>query len=173
MNDNKEVADTSVQSADGDASTIQAITELKSRVDYLSSQLKKTQGERDELLNKFINDQPIVEEKTEKPAEVKEIKTEMQLAREFSDLCSTKPNNLDYCKKIIEMDDWYLENKGESIFDPYGREVQVTANERETSRRVHEALQSCIDKAEGNPKAFDDELSRVCPGRFPDKTGRK
>lgn len=174
MNDNKEVADTSVQSTDGDASTIKAITDLKNRVDSLSLQLKKTQGERDDLLNKFINDQPIEEEKPEeKPAEVKPAKTELELAKEFGKLVAEKPNNLEYCKKMIEMDNYYLEHKGESIFDPYGREVQITANERETSKRVHDAIQSCIDQANGDPKAFDEALARVCPGRFPDKTGRK
>lgn len=162
---------TNVQQSDSEASTIKAVTELKTRVDSLTAQLQKTASERDELLNKFINDQP-VEEVKEQPIEVKEIKTELQLAKEFSDLCSTKPNNLDYCKKMLELDEWYRENKGESVFLPYGREVQVTANERDTADRVHDAIKLCIDEANGDPKSFDAAMSRVCPGTFPDKTRR-
>ena len=76
---------------------------------------------------------------------------------------------LEYAKKAIEMDDWYIENKGESIFLPKGHEVVVTENERATAERVHAALKDCIEQSNDDPRVFNATLSKICPGRFPEK----
>lgn len=145
-----------------------AVNELKARLDSLSAENESLKKAKSDYYDKILNDQPAPKE-----VEIKEIKTDEQLAREFSDLVKTKPSNLEMAKKVIEIDDHYREKTGESVFLPYGRDVQVTENERATADRVHDALEYCIEASNGNAELFNAELSRICPGRFPDKTGKK
>lgn len=151
---------------------IKIVTDMKKRLTALEQENAQLKADKSTLLNNFINDQPAtpVDEKKEVPAnEPKVRKTEEQLAKEFNDLVKSNPNNLDYAKKVIEMDDWYIENKGESIFLPKGHEVVVTENERATAERVHDALKDCIEQSNDDPRVFNAVLSKICPGRFPEK----
>lgn len=145
------------------------VSEMKSRLDALQAENASLKKAKSEYYDKVLNDQKLVE----KPIEIKEIKDEKKLAQEFSDIVSAKSSNLETAKKIVEIDEWYRENKGESVFLPHGREVQVTENERATADRVHDALKTCIEASEGNPTLFNAKLAEICPGRFPDKTGKK
>lgn len=162
---------TNVTQSDTPASgDIKVVTELKKRLDALEQENNQLKADKSELLNNFINDQPAQKEVIETPVvEPKVHKTEEQLAKEFNDLVKSNPSNLEYAKKAIEMDDWYIENKGESIFLPKGHEVVVTENERATAERVHAALQDCIEQSNDDPRVFNAALSKICPGRFPEK----
>lgn len=150
---------------------IKVVTELKRRLDALEQENNQLKADKSELLNNFINDQPPAQKEDSKPPvnEPKVHKTEEQLAKEFNDLVKSNPSNLEYAKKAIEMDDWYIENKGESIFLPKGHEVVVTENERATAERVHAALKDCIEQSNDDPRVFNATLSKICPGRFPEK----
>lgn len=163
---------TNVTQSDAPASgDIKVVTELKRRLDALEQENNQLKADKSELLNNFINDQPPAQkEVTEPPVnEPKVHKTEEQLAKEFNDLVKSNPSNLEYAKKAIEMDNWYIENKGESIFLPKGHEVIVTENERATAERVHTALKDCIEQSNDDPRVFNAVLSKICPGRFPEK----
>ncbi len=163
------------ENAPGASTDVDSVIELKKRYDEALKENMKLREDKAKLVNNFINNNPAEgdgEEKKkpedEKPV-VKVIKTEEQLAKEFADVVKTKPTNLDYAKKVVEMDDWYRENKGESIFLPKGRNVNVTANERDTADRVNAAFKDAIEAANGDPKAFDSYIANICPGRFPEK----
>lgn len=163
------------ETAPGASTDVDSVIELKKRYDEALKENMKLREDKAKLVNNFINNNPAEgdgEEKKkpedEKPV-VKVIKTEEQLAKEFADVVKTKPTNLDYAKKVVEMDDWYRENKGESIFLPKGRNVNVTANERDTADRVNAAFKDAIEAANGDPKAFDSYMANICPGRFPEK----
>ncbi len=163
------------ETAPGASTDVDSVIELKKRYDEALKENMKLREDKAKLVNNFINNNPAEgdgEEKKkpedEKPV-VKIIKTEEQLAKEFADVVKTKPTNLDYAKKVVEMDDWYRENKGESIFLPKGRNVNVTANERDTADRVNAAFKDAIEAANGDPKAFDSYMANICPGRFPEK----
>ena len=154
---------------------VDSVIELKKRYDEALRENQKLREDKSKLVNNFINNNPVEgdgDEKKkpedEKPV-VKIIKTEEQLAKEFDAMIKTHPSNLDFAKKVIEMDDWHRENKGESIFLPKGRNVNVTENERATADRVHDAFNDAIEASNGDPKAFDSYMSTICPGRFPEK----
>lgn len=163
------------ENAPGASTDVDSVIELKKRYDEALKENMKLREDKAKLVNNFINNNPAEgdgEDKKkpedEKPV-VKIIKTEEQLAKEFDAMIKTHPSNLDYAKKVIEMDDWHRENKGESIFLPKGRNVNVTENERATADRVHDAFKDAIEASNGDPKAFDSYMSSICPGRFPEK----
>lgn len=159
------------QDGGGASEDTKLVIEMKAQLDALKKENTQLKSDKSTLLNNFINNQPDTTE--EKPPVVieqpKEKKTEEKLAKEFNDLVKSNPTNLEMAKKMIEMDDWYIENNGESIFLPKGREVVVTENERATAERVHSALETCIEQANDDPRIFNATLAKVCPGRFPEK----
>ena len=162
------------ENAPGASTDVDSVIELKKRYDEALKENMKLREDKAKLVNNFINNNPAEGDGEDKKPEdekpvVKIIKTEEQLAKEFDAMIKTHPSNLDYAKKVIEMDDWHRENKGESIFLPKGRNVNVTENERATADRVHDAFKDAIEASNGDPKAFDSYMSSICPGRFPEK----
>lgn len=154
---------------------VDSLIELKKRYDDVLKENLKLREDKSKLVNNIINNNPVDNdgegEKDPKDTTpvVEIVKTEAQLAKEFDDVVKTKPSNLAYAEKVIEMDEWYRKHKGESIFLPKGRNVNVTENERATADRVNAAFKDAIEASHGDPKAFDSYMATICPGRFPEK----
>ena len=160
----KTTNNTDVESANN---LTEVLTNYKQQMADLQRQLETVQSQNAELVSNFLNNN---EPETEPEPEPTVVKSKELLAKEFSDLMSTKPTNLDFCKKALELDDAAIARGDESVFLPFGRQVEVTENERSIARRVHDAFKTALDNSNGDPRAFDHEIERLCPGRFPDRT---
>ena len=73
----------------------------------------------------------------------------------FSDEPKT---NLDYVKKVLEIREAGL-RQGENINMPFGAKAEYTDNDEAETEFIAQALQECVDKANGNPMAFNFYLS--------------
>lgn len=139
------------------------IAKLTAENERLAKENESLEDAKDRYYDVLLNHNEPKEEEAPKV-----VKSESMLRKEFSDLMATNPDNMTYVSKVVEMDDWYREHKGESIFLPKGPTVKVTADERATADRVHDAFVQCLENADGDPEQFDLEMKKICPDAFPD-----
>lgn len=69
-------------------------------------------------------------------------------------------SNLEYAKLVVELDDACIREDGESCFLPKGRNVTVTADERDVANRFHNCLVDCIEEADGDEEIFNQAMNR-------------
>lgn len=77
----------------------------------------------------------------------------------FSD--NSELSNLDYVQTALELRQAILDNGGDDIFVGRGSKLTPDDNDYAKAKKVAEALQSCIDNAEGNSEIFTRELMRI------------
>lgn len=77
------------------------------------------------------------------------------------DLFTKSLSNLEFIEKTLQLRQNILEEKGEDIFAPDGPQFSFTEDDRRDAQRVADALQSCVDVADGNSAIFTNELQRI------------
>ena len=70
-------------------------------------------------------------------------------------------SNLDYVQTALELRQAILDNGGDDVFVGRGSKLTPDDNDYAKAKKVAEALQSCIDNAEGNSEIFTRELMRI------------
>lgn len=70
-------------------------------------------------------------------------------------------SNLDYVQTALELRQAILDNGGDDIFVGRGSKLTPDDNDYAKAKKVAEALQSCIDNADGNSEIFTRELMRI------------
>lgn len=132
---------------------IQAINDLKansvSRESYM-----KLKAENKRLISNLI------EGKQEESLPKKEKVDIGQLRKELFDRDTSK-TNLDYVSKSLQLRDALLERGDKDPFLPWGKQIAPTKADEEAASRVAEALQECVDYADGDPAVFNSELQRI------------
>ena len=83
-----------------------------------------------------------------------------QLRKELFDRDSSK-TNLDYVSKSLQLREALLESGAKDPFLPWGKQIAPTKADEEAATRVAEALQECVDYADGDPAVFNSELQRI------------
>lgn len=132
---------------------IQAIKDLKdntvSREAYL-----KLKAENKRLISN------LVEGNQDESAPQKEKADIGKLRRDLFDRDSSK-TNLDYVSKSLQLRDALLERGDKDPFLPWGKQIAPTQADEEAANRVAQALQDCVDYADGDPAVFNSELQRI------------
>ena len=67
-------------------------------------------------------------------------------------------SNLEYCKAALGVRNLVLAEKGIDVFMPNG--ASATAEDQEKAQAVADAIQECIDYADGDSALFTQELQR-------------
>ena len=70
-------------------------------------------------------------------------------------------NNLEYAKTALALRDQIMKEGGKDPFLPYGLDVSPTKADMEAAEEVVEALESCIEVADGDADVFTNELQRI------------
>jgi hypothetical protein len=83
-----------------------------------------------------------------------------QLRKELFDRDASK-TNLDYVSKSLQLREALLERGDKDPFLPWGKQIAPTKADEEAANRVAEALQECVDYADGDPAVFNSELQRI------------
>lgn len=147
-------SETSPQSANPEVATAELVQRLQARLNKVEAENKSLSEAKakyyDAVLNGGIS---------QKPAEVQHRSMEeirKDLINTFAD--DKECTNLDYCKLVVELDDESRRTTGESVFLPKGHNVTPTVDEYNTADKMNAVLKECIEKADGNPIAFNAEL---------------
>lgn len=140
-------------------------TEAMTAEDYIS-ELEKIRGstvsreeyarickENKQLANALTNGSSINKEPEQKP-DLSELRKKV-----FTD---KKKNNLEYFNDVLKFRSASLDQTGNDPFLASTHNYTPTDNDRESSEKIADQIQDCIDYAAGDPTVFTIELQRRC-----------
>ena len=143
----EEINETEIETTDTDY--IEAIKNLKENT-VPKEKYDKLKSENKQLLDSLIKGESI-EAAPKGP-------TDEELRK---DLFGKNLNNLDFVSKALKLRENILNETGEDIFAPDGAQFSFSDEDRRDAQKVAEALQACIDTADGNSAIFTTELQRI------------
>ena len=76
-------------------------------------------------------------------------------------LFSGNLNNLEYAETALTLRNEIIKQGGRDPFLPYGVEISPTKMDVDAAEEVADALESCIEVAQGDPDVFTNELQRI------------
>lgn len=76
-------------------------------------------------------------------------------------------SNLEFCTTALELRNEIIKRGGGDPFLPVGKQIAPTAEDVQKANQVAEALQSCIEYAEGDSAVFTNELQRITIDAMP------
>ena len=129
---------------------IEVINNLKAN-SVSKDKYQKLKDENKRLLDSLVNGQQV-----EAPNTPKVSNDELR-----KDLFNKNLSNLEFVEKTLQLRKNILEEKGEDIFAPDGPQFSFSDDDRRDAQRVADALQSCVDTADGNSVIFTNELQRI------------
>lgn len=148
---------------DSEQDYVQAINDLKSNT-VSKEQYQKLRSENKKLLDALVNGQQIETPKEEK-ADIAELRK--KLFNKDGNL-----SNLEYVETTLQLRNALIENGDTDPFLPYGDKVDITNDMRDKADRVAEALQECVDFADGDSGIFTAQLQRITKDVLPGRRAR-
>lgn len=129
-----------------------AINELKQNsVDR--SKYEELRAENKRLINSIVNGTAV---------DVAQPKAEVDVQALRNKLFNGEPlSNLEYVETALELRKALIEKGQADPFLPQGAQISPTQDDIATANRVAEALQGCVDYAEGDSAVFTNELQRI------------
>lgn len=131
---------------------IQAINELKQN-SVKKEEYEKVVAEKNKYLKALIDG-----EATDLPTQKKE-PVDIDALRK--DLFGKDLSNLDYAKKALALREAIIEKDGVDIFAGKSQHHNPDDDDYATAQKVADALQSCVEIADGDTEIFTRELMRI------------
>lgn len=150
-NENVNVQAQAVNDTNSDKDYVDAIERLQKN-SVSKEEYEKVLKDRKTLIDRLANGQYDEQPKVDAPKDLNKL-------REFLKPDSM-PLNLDFAKSTLELRNELLK-RGEDIFLPVGEGVNITDEDVRTANKVAEALQYCVDQADGNADVFNNTLIRI------------
>lgn len=155
---NEEIVNaTNSQVEDNTNDYIETINQLKAST-VGREEYEKLKRENRQLLDSLVNG-------TTPEAHVVKEKKDINKMRD--ELLLQENSNLGYVSKALELRAEMIERGMGDPFLPVGKQIAATADDIRTANRVAEALQSCVDYAEGDSQLFTAELQRITRDTVP------
>lgn len=132
-----------------------ALDEMGKKVKVLEAQNAELLAAKKKYYDSILNGSESMEDAGPKERTRDEIRKDL-FGRKDKDNMS----NLEYAKLVVELDDACIREEGESCFIPKGKDVNPTVDERDTAKRFHEVLKTCIKEADGDNEIFNQALAR-------------
>lgn len=155
--ENKDLTpDTSV-GADN-AQYIDAIKKLKaSSVD--KEAYDKLLKENKMLLDSIVESKPATEQPETPKVDVKALRKDL--------LTNENLSNLDYAKKALALRNELIKEGKDDPFLPTGHKIIYSADDEVIAQRVADALEHCVEVADGDSAIFTNELQRIMIDSMP------
>lgn len=83
------------------------------------------------------------------------------------DILTKDMTNLEYATKVLDLRNELLKRGENDPFLPYGHNYTLEDNDVICANKAAEALQHCVDVAQGNPDIFQNELQRIMVDTVP------
>lgn len=158
MSDN-EIKQSEIQADTTEQNYINAIADMKKNT-VSKSEYDKVLLENKQLLETLVNGNTI-ETKVEEP------KVDINALRKdlFNDDSNINAN--DFIAKSLQLREEILKREGKDIFVPTGHNYVPTESDFEDAQRTADALQYCLDRADGDSNIFTNELQRILVDTIP------
>ena len=135
---------------------IEAMAEMRKNT-VSKEEYNKVIEENRQLLNAMVNGETFNNPQPEPEVDIQALKR---------DLFTKDLTNLEFAQKSLELREELLK-RGQDPFLPNGREYISNEFDTNEAQRTADALQHCIDIAQGNPSIFQNELQRILVDPIP------
>lgn len=156
---NQSVSQQDVVDTGAELDPIEALKEIKKN-SVPRSEYDRVVAERNKIFNAYANG-----EREEKPAE--EPPVDVDALRQS--IFNGELNNLEYAENALKLRTELLKRGERDPFLPYGKDVYPTAEDEAEAQTVADALQSCIEVAQGDSAIFTNELQRIMVNTAPQR----
>lgn len=147
------------QETDTSVDYISAINEMKKN-SVSKEAYNSLREENRKLINSLVNSSPLEEKKSAKPVyDITELRNKLFGEKTLS--------NLEYAKTALDLRNALIENGEDDPFLPKCEKLSWDENDINKANKVAEALQKCIDYAEGDNEVFTNELQRITVDAMP------
>lgn len=136
---------------------IEVISEMKKNT-VSKQEYNKVLEENKQLLNAMVSGQQLNVPTPEPEVDINEIR---------NDLFTKDMTNLDYATKALALRNELLKRGERDPFVPYGHNYLPTDFDIAEADKAADALQHCIDVADGDPAIFQNELQRILVDTIP------
>lgn len=130
---------------------IETIAEMKKNT-VSKEEYNKVLEENKQLVNTLVNGGTIQVEQSEVLVDTDALKRE---------LSSKEMTNLEYATKALQLRNELLKRGEKDPFLPNGHEYIPNDTDNQEAQRAADALQYCVDVADGDPHIFQTELQRI------------
>jgi len=138
---------------------IEALKEIKKN-SVPRSEYDRVVAERNRIFTAYANG-----EREEKPAE----STPVDVDALRHDILSGELSNLEYAEKVLTLRNELIAQGQRDPFLPYGKDVYPTMEDEAEAQAVADALEDCIEAANGDSAIFTNELQRIMVNTAPQR----
>ena len=116
----------------------------------------KVVAENKKLASALVNGYSMDRREEQKPIDVEGLRREL-FGNKYK-----KTTDLEFFTKVEELSKGIEQRGGSDPFLPNNPDYVPTGEDIERAQRIHSVIRDCIDYAQGDPKAFTNELARRC-----------
>ena len=138
---------------------IEALREIKKN-SVPRSEYDRVVAERNRIFTAYANG-----EREEKPIE----STPVDVDALRHDILSGELSNLEYAEKVLKLRNELIAQGQRDPFLPYGKDVYPTMEDEAEAQAVADALEDCIEAANGDSAIFTNELQRIMVNTAPQR----
>lgn len=138
---------------------IEALREIKKN-SVPRSEYDRVVAERNRIFTAYANG-----EREEKPTE----NTPVDVDALRRDILSGELSNLEYAEKVLTLRNELIAQGQRDPFLPYGKDVYPTMEDEAEAQSVADALEDCIEAANGDSAIFTNELQRIMVNTAPQR----
>ena len=148
-----------VNNTGAEVDPIEALREIKKN-SVPRSEYDRVVAERNRIFAAYANG-----EREEKPAE----STPVDVDALRHDILSGELSNLEYAEKVVALRKELIAQGQRDPFLPYGKDVYPTMEDEAEAQAVADALEDCIEAANGDSAIFTNELQRIMVNTAPQR----
>lgn len=138
---------------------IEAIKEIKNN-SVPKEEYQKLVADHKKLLENYLSGQPVKKESDAAPVDVGALRKK---------LFETDLTNLEYAQTMLELRSELIKKGEPDPFVPVGHKVTTDGSEYDKAERLADALQYCIDSADGDSSVFTAKFQGILKDTTPIK----
>lgn len=138
---------------------IEALKEIKKN-SVPRSEYDRVVAERNKIFAAYANGEREEQPEKQTPVDVDALR---------KDILSGELPNLEYAEKVIALRNELIAQGQRDPFLPYGKDVYPTMEDEAEAQAVADALEDCIEAANGDSAIFTNELQRIMVNTAPQR----
>ncbi len=159
LENNQSVSQQEEVNTGAEVDPIEALREIKKN-SVPRSEYDRVVAERNRIFAAYANG-----EREEKPTE----NTPVDVDALRHDILSGELSNLEYAEKVLTLRNELIAQGQRDPFLPYGKDVYPTMEDESEAQAVADALEDCIEAANGDSAIFTNELQRIMVNTAPQR----
>ena len=148
-----------VNNTGAEVDPIEALREIKKN-SVPRSEYDRVVAERNKIFAAYANGEREEQPEKQTPVDVDALR---------KDILSGELPNLEYAEKVIALRNELIAQGQRDPFLPYGKDVYPTMEDEAEAQAVADALEDCIEAANGDSAIFTNELQRIMVNTAPQR----